>query len=597
MTKKISSYGQVVRVFVAVFGLCSLAGTLCRGVTEGTEVSERRVALIRRLADECLAREGLGAGTFGLAKDILAEFFKAEPSCPSALVLAEPVTEEECKQAARQMARELVAKKYPDLDVAALEAEAAKQFPVYKEGDIVEVEVQLNPARREKVRGPYEGRTATYIVVGRRQMMLADLAAVESNADKLPMFDAQRSNELRQQYVEQKTQAYNDERDKYNESVRLIARREHYRRGAQQNEERGYLFHNGGWSPVRDAVPKIIDEERAKLQAEEERRAAAAAEAVRQEASAVVAAESAVAGLGSPPRWRDPAAEVAEHESRAAAEQQRQASAEDQARQKAEEEAAAAAEAERQKAEQASQAPAPVPAPAEAAAPKQEGGIPWTFIIIAAVVVLAAAGSVVFALSRRRSRDPAKFFEGKGRVQRDFWAAADADPEHFKYVAYLFPTSQAAQDALLQLSFVSQGADGQLKSSRAIELGTYAHQGKFVAFVGGTELHYALWREASAVLPEIAEAEYFRVSEAPEVMLEIPDIEQLLRDADLHIEHVENREGEGKDYSQYYVYRAPDKQNALEFLKRANVTEAGVHVIVQTPEGTWGKDENGIYQE
>jgi hypothetical protein len=585
------SHRRALRAFVAGLALCVLAGAPCYGVTEGTQVSEQRLALIRRLVAERFAQDGLSAGAFSIAKTVLAEFFKAEPTCPSASALADVVTEEDCKQAARQMARDLLAKKFPDLDMAVLEAEAAKQFPVYAEGEIVEVEFQLNPARRERLRGPFEGRTASYIVVGRRQIMVADLAAVEGNAAQLMMFDLQRSSDLRRKYIEQKTQAYTESRAKYNESVRQVARREHYRQGAEQNEQRGYVFLDGAWSSVRDAVPKIIETERGKLQAEEARRAAAAAAAIRQEAGALGVAESAVADLGAPRRWLDPASELADQTAQLEAESKRlAAAAEEEARQQAE---AAEAEAARLKAAEARQEGTP----SAAAQPQEEGGVPWLFIVIAVVVVLTALGSVVFVVTRRRARDPARFFEGKGRLQRDFWAMADADPEHFKYVAYLFPAMQDAQNALLQLSFITAGTGGQLKCSRNIELGVYPHQGKFVAFVGGTELHYALWREASAVLPEIAEAQYFRVSEAPEVMLEIPDIEQLLRDANLKVEHVENREGEGKDYSQYYVYRSPDKQNALEFLKRANVTEAGVHVIVQTPEGTWGKDENGIYQE
>lgn len=593
MTRMMSSHRRASSVFVTGLAFCLLFGHLCQGVTEGTEVSERRLAVLRRLVVERLAQDGLDAGPLSVTKTVLTAFFSAEPDCPTALTLAEPVTEEECKQAARQMARDLVTKKFPDLDMAALEAEASKLFPMHAEGDIVEVEFQLNPARRERLRGPYAGRGPDYIVIGRRQIMLADLEAVEDSAAKILMFDPQRSGELRRKYVEQKVQAHAEARDKYAESVRQIAKREHYRLGAEQNEGRGYVFLDGAWYAVRDAVPRIFEAERAERQAEQQRRAEALAASIRQEAAALVLAQTAVADLGAPVRWRDPAAELTEQQARVAEEAKRLAAvAEEEARKQSD--VAAAAEAARVQAEAAAQPPA---APSAAAPAAADAGLPWLLIVVAAALVLAAAGGAVFAVTRSRRRDPAKFFAGKGQVQRDFWAMAEADPEHFRYVAYLFPAQPAAQSALLQLSFIKEGPGGQLKCSREVEFGTYPHQGKHVVFIGGTSLHYALWREASAVLPELPNAEYFRVSEAPDVMLEIPDIEQLLRDETLKVEHVENREGEGKDYSQYYVYRAPDKTNALEFLKRANVTEAGVHVIVQTPEGTWGKDENGIYQE
>jgi len=591
MTRITRICGPLCRVTVAVL-VCLLTGTVCRGVTEGTEVSQRRLALIHRLVQERFGKDGRDAGTFSVTKAVLSEFFKAEPDCPSGVTLADLVTEEDCKQAARQMTRELVDKRYPELDMPALEAEAAKKYPIYVEGDIVEVEFQPNPARREKIRGPYQGRTPNSIMVGRRQIMISDMAVVEDSAAKILMFDAERSGQLRQELINQKVQAYEEARQKYTETVRVVARRERYRLGAEQNEQRGYVFLDGAWLAVRDAVPKIVEREREALRAAEQKRAEEKVLALRQEATAIAVAELAAGELAPDSLDVDPAAELAALNAQADAEKKRLAAAEEEARKKAEE---AAAEEARKKAEEAARPPAPVAPPTPAPAKKE--GLPWLFIAIIAAFVLGTAGAVVFSILRSRSKDPNRFFQGKGRLQRNFWALAEADPQHFKYVAYRFPSMEDARAALLHLSFISEASGGQLKCHRDLMFGFYPHQDKFVCFVGGTEMHYALWREASAVLPELPGAEYFRVSTAPDVMLEIPDIEQLLRDENLKVEHVENREGEGDDYSQYYVYRAPDKQNALEFLKRARVSEPGVHVIVQTPEGTWGKDENGIYQE
>ncbi len=202
---------------------------------------------------------------------------------------------------------------------------------------------------------------------------------------------------------------------------------------------------------------------------------------------------------------------------------------------------------------------------------------------------------------RRRAAGPAnelkKFFQGRGKVQRTFWQMAEEKPDTFKYVAYRYNTGEEARQALLQLSYVSERVGGELVCRHDIYFGFGPHQEKFVTFVGGEKLNYALWREASAVLPEFPGAEYFRVSTAPEVNVEIPNLDSLLADPKLKIEHVENREGEGTDYSHYYVYHTAAKENAMEFLKHASVQEAGVHVVVLTQEGVFGKDENGIYEE
>lgn len=585
---------------------CVAGGMLCRAVTSGTEVSERRLSLMRKLVQAELARLGPDAEAEAVARNVLPEFFRQEPDCPSGLVLADPVTEEECREEARQIQRELVARKFPDLDLAALEKEAAEKYPVYKEGDIVEVEFQPNPARRERVRGPFESRTTNVIVIGRHQIRVADIAAVKGNEKLLLMLDADRSLQLRKAYVEEKVNKYNAEKEAYADAVRAAARRERYLAGARENEKRGYTFLDDGWYKARDAVLKVVEAEKTALAAERKRQAEQAAAAAQQEAEALAAAGTAAAQLGSAAPGGDPQAELAEFTARVEAAQkksQEEPPGEKAAEEKPEEEKPAEAApgepqvAAAEEVPQPATAPAPRPPPA-AETPEEGGGVSWVLVALVVLVVLGgAAGLAYSAVRSRRSRDLRRFFQPKGTVERNFWALAEADPEHFKYVAYRFPTLEEARAALLRLSYITTGPDNQLRSTREVEFGFYPHEDKWVCFVGGTELSYALWREASAVWPELPNAEYFRVSTAPEVKLEVPDIEAMLRDEALKIEHVENRQGEGEDYGQYYVYRAPDKRSALEFLKRASVSEAGVHVVVQTPEGTWGKDETGIYEE
>ena len=48
----------------------------------------------------------------------------------------------------------------------------------------------------------------------------------------------------------------------------------------------------------------------------------------------------------------------------------------------------------------------------------------------------------------------------------------------------------------------------------------------------------------------------------------------------------------------YYIYRGPSKGAALDFLKTIqSPTGHNVYHIVETPEGNWGKDIDGIYEE
>lgn len=47
----------------------------------------------------------------------------------------------------------------------------------------------------------------------------------------------------------------------------------------------------------------------------------------------------------------------------------------------------------------------------------------------------------------------------------------------------------------------------------------------------------------------------------------------------------------------YEVYTARNKQDAHEFLQNKPVSKSLYYIVVETPDGTWGKDIAGLYQE
>jgi len=583
--------------FVALYSASGLA------VTAGTEVSEKRAATIRESARESLTQLGAKASDADLIARATAAFFAAYPTCPAGPELAPLMQEQECREAAWAVADGLVERRYPALDVAALEKEAAEKFPIYEEGDIVEVVFQLNPVRREHVRGVYRGRTQRAVKIGRWTIMVEDIETVKGNEELLQRLDAETSRGLRADYVGQKRAVYEEERSKYRDTVRAVAKREHYRMGAETNEQRGYIYLQDHWLPVAEAIREIAGAEKKALQQEYREALEQRLTERRQAARTVTTAAVAAAVLGPNSSYVNP--EVVRTrlaEDLAAAAKLRQSQQESERLQK-EQQLAEAKLQEDAKAQAAAKKVAARKAAAPDAGTDTGGdedvgdGMPVLLLgVIGAFAVLTLVG-VLVTLSRRKKGVPEKFFKGKGKLQKDFWSRAEADPEGFKYVAYLLPDMEDAQNALEQSSFLEQGTDGRLRCYQDLMVGFYPHQGKAVCFVGGENLSYALWGEASAVMPELPGAEYFRVSTAPEVLLEIPDVEGALRDDSLQITHVGNRDGEGDDYSQYYVYKAPDRDNAVEFLRRARVDEPGIHVVVETPEGVWGKDLNGIYQE
>lgn len=557
-------------------------------------VSERRVDLLRRLTREYLAKAGVEVPDAQASRDILRRFSHGEPDCPTGMIAVAVRADADVEESAMRIVDGLVAKKFPPLEVDKLETEAQARYPIYQKGDMVEFYYATNPQNVRKVRGMYGGRNARLVQVGAAAIQLEDIARVKGNEDLVVRFDPVASEELRRVYVAERLATYEAAREAYQAQAIAYTRTKETERAWQENQAAGYLFVDQMWTTARDLVVSLITEEKASIQKALE----AAMEsrlADKRDRIAVAASQQAV---------QEPLVVAASHADVAAeyaAYQQRLAAAAVAAQSQPE-----AVEASPPETVESSLPVSPAGEGDTPAAPTEPDPVapaqllpPWAYAAIIGIVVAGLVVGVV--IYRQRSGGPGqdlkKFFQGRGKVQRTFWQMADEKPKTFKYVAYRYSTAEEARQALLQLSYVNERVGGDLVCRHDVYFGYGPHQDKFVSFVGGEKLNYALWREASAVFPEYPGAEYFRVSTAPDVNLEIPDLDSLLADPELQIQHVENREGEGTDYSQYYVYRAPAKENALEFLKHAQVQEAGLHVIVLTKDGVFGKDENGIYEE
>jgi hypothetical protein len=105
-----------------------------------------------------------------------------------------------------------------------------------------------------------------------------------------------------------------------------------------------------------------------------------------------------------------------------------------------------------------------------------------------------------------------------------------------------------------------------------------------------------MWNEAAALLPTVEGATPFRLSDPPGVEIVVPD---LATRADLGARIQPDREfsGERNDFSEYVVFRGKDRAAATAFLKLVKIGEPGIHVVVETPEGHWGRDTQGMYHE
>lgn len=583
---------------------------------EAGELSQQRVRTAQTLLRDYYQQAGLGQSSEEAATAVFKDFSKRCGNL-AAQTTGELLTEQDALAASEKILLEMSEKAIPFPSEEELKKEAEKAYPLYEPGDKVVVVYMPNPRYPAAVEGIYQGKMGAFIRVGNARIRVHDMMRVENNEKEVYKFDPEATVRLRKEWVLRRRNELYDNRQLYEKENSEAVKTQQRNLFLARNERAGYTFYRDEWFEPMALLQRVASQ----IRGEKQRHLALAAQQARQKVVQVIedqAVSEFMKGLFSPSYERpnpeetlraleQSSKERAEREARAKAEEEaRKQAALQEERQKAAaaEEARLAAEAEAQRlaalaAAQAAQAAKPEVEPPPVEEEKLTLRSPKVVLGLSlAVMLLVLGGWIFYQHKQRQARTDTftKFFEGKGKLQKDFWDQADADPDHFKYVAYMFPSIADANHALQKLSYIQVSGTGDLKCERDILFGVYPHLEGAVAFVGGTKFTYALWREASAVMPEEPGAIYFKVSTEPFVSLDIPDIDKLASESDLHIENlgVEEIAGE-RGFIRCYKYRADNKNAAMTFLAGIEVNEEGISIQVETPEGVFGKDENGIY--
>ncbi|NLF92969.1 MAG: hypothetical protein GX564_03690 [Oligosphaeraceae bacterium] len=497
---------------------------------------------------------------------------------------------------------------FPLPDQAGLTALAEKEYPLYKRGDQVRIVHKLNPFSVGVTSGIlYEARNGV-IRVGNKSIRLRDMLGITDNEREALKFDEPGTLRRREEFIQELRTSTEAKRIAWREENSAAVFAEVKKKCGEQNERMGFTYLDDEWLNENDLYQRVVSNSFNRLMAKKNFEYAQNIKHQEDVLLGQLEVRAAADRLSPPGQHISPADEINRRQQTKLA----RAAAEEQARQlaqqkKAEAEALLAEEKAAKQRALAEAEAARKQAELEAQGvdiktdfqPGEVGAIsPLMIAALALLIVAVLAGIIIWRRKASDEIDVAKFFVGKGRVQKEFWARVEADPEHFKYVAYMFPNLSEASSALSKLSYIFTDKDGNLNCKRELHFGVYPHQGMAVCFVGGEKLNYACWREASAVLPELPNATYFKVSTEPEVMLELPDVEALNKDSALQIislgiEDVTNESGE---FSRCFKYSAGSKEQALEFLGKSEVKEDGIVIHVETPEGIFGKDINGIFE-
>ena len=590
---KLMRFALVLLMFMACLGMLT-AAELDRSL------SDARLAGLEKLVDETLS-----ANPDIVADELvpmISNAFKALEPCLSATKRPPLILEPDSQATAERLLTEEALKLYPNYSVPELRQKSAEVYPLYKVNQTVTVVYKKTPRLTETVHGIYMGTLGENVVVNSRKIRLGDMKGIEGNDGpdgEIVKYDQIANQRLREQWMDDYISNSAVERKKFEDEHREEFLNRQNAEDFLTNQRNGYTFWEGQWftadSLVREYASQAVSTARRVKNAKE-------AEYINRGNAEITSQMEmtsqtyAISPIGKLPNVEGVLAKQADEEQKRKELEAQQAREEEELREREEEAAREAELAAQREKERESQ---PVRQPVAPPVVEEEGKPIWLYVVIGAVIVgVIGFGAWMFFFHHEKELDVSKFYKSKGDFQEGFWAAADADPENFKYVAYLFDNVDAAKNALCQLSFVGLGVNGELKSKRGdIILGAYSHQNRAVAVIGGNSLNYARWREASMVWPELPNAAYFRQSSEPKVKLVMPSAEELSRQEGLEVEKLgaEDIRTESGEINRVFRYRCANRESALRFLALFKVEEEGIVVRVETAEGEFGKDINGVF--
>lgn len=177
---------------------------------------------------------------------------------------------------------------------------------------------------------------------------------------------------------------------------------------------------------------------------------------------------------------------------------------------------------------------------------------------------------------------------------RSYWISFMTSGNIPPFVCYKFTSEQDAMRGISNLSFIKKASDtGKLITLvPTLYYGYYEiDPGKWEVLICGDMLTIDMYNEAMEKLANAGGI--LKDRKEPKAKKATATSEKSASASQVSFSHKEK-----KGESTYHIYRGPSKEAAIEFLKTLKpITQYYVYHIVETPEGNFGRDKDGIYQE
>ncbi len=180
-----------------------------------------------------------------------------------------------------------------------------------------------------------------------------------------------------------------------------------------------------------------------------------------------------------------------------------------------------------------------------------------------------------------------------------YWLARQVQQKFDPFALYIFESEAAARAALLEQPYIHRAMDsGKLVCEHTLMFGCVANEaGEFEAIVCGEELTRAQWSAARESF--VRHGGRCKNEQEPEAVeaVEAVDVEAAVSPTgEVEFVREDRREMMGHTM-RYRIHRGPDETAAKGFLRQQTVSEGLLYLVVETPDGTWCRDRDGIYRE
>ncbi|WP_409199899.1 hypothetical protein [Methanobrevibacter sp. DSM 116169] len=175
-----------------------------------------------------------------------------------------------------------------------------------------------------------------------------------------------------------------------------------------------------------------------------------------------------------------------------------------------------------------------------------------------------------------------------------YWNARIHVKEKDPFVLGYFDNSSDAKHSLLDLPFIHLAKDSNdIICSEVLEFGYYEIDGVWEAIVCGKSLDFDMFSKVEKSFLE--HNGKIKNSLEPDKTIK-PKSSSKKNKKDVKFLKKESK-NDAFGENVWEVYSAPNKESAIAFLEGKVVSKNFYYIVVETPEGNFGRDINGFYQE